>query len=230
VSPSTSLPPGSALVFVLLGLVAGALAALYQTLTIRLLTWTDRWRRCPVELRAMGVGAAVGVVAWFAPGWVGGGDRITQQTLGGAFDPPMIVCLLLFRFCLGPVSYAAGTPGGIFAPMLVVGAQVGWLFALACPVWLRMGMSPESFAVVGMAAFFIGVVRAPLTGILLIVELTDASTLLLPLLAAGASAMLVPALLRLRPIYEVLKDRTLAAEARARTEAKPETDPGGATN
>jgi CIC family chloride channel protein len=100
--------------------------------------------------------------------------------------------------------------------MLVVGAQVGWLFALAVPDWVRMGMSPESFAVVGMAALFIGVVRAPLTGILLIVELTGAYTLLLPLLAAGATAMLIPSLLRLRPVYEVLKERTLAAEAGVR--------------
>ena len=161
---------------------------------------------------------------------MGGGDSLTQQTLDASFEPGVLLGLLLFRFLLGPMSYAAGTPGGIFAPMLVIGAQVGWLFALACPAWLRMGMSPESFAVVGMAAFFIGVVRAPLTGILLIVELTGSYTLLLPLLAAGATAMLVPALVRMRPIYEVLKDRTLAAEARARAEAGTGTDPGAATS
>ena len=67
-----------------------------------------------------------------------------------------------------------------------------------------------SFAVVGMAAFFTAVVRAPLTGIILVTEMTDNSRLLLPMLAACFSAMAVATMLREPPIYDALKERTLA--------------------
>src|SRR5207237_1176666 len=80
---------------------------------------------------------------------------------------------LLPRAALGAVSYAAGTPGGLFAPLLVLGAQlgliVGMLGRMAFP---DLDIAPEGFAVVGMAAFFAGVVRAPVTGITLVVEMT----------------------------------------------------------
>ena len=68
VNADVTLPPGSALVFALLGVVAGAVAVVYQTLTVRLLTGMDQLQRWPVERRAMGIGAMVGAVAWIAPG------------------------------------------------------------------------------------------------------------------------------------------------------------------
>jgi CIC family chloride channel protein len=104
------------------------------------------------------------------------------------------------------VSYAARTPGGLFAPMLVLGAQLGLLFGVACRLVLPdLGTPPVAFAVVGMAAFFTGVVRAPVTGIVLIIELTAGFTMLLPMLGACFAAMLVPALLRNEPIYDSLR-------------------------
>ena len=81
--------------------------------------------------------------------------------------------VFLLRFTLGAVSYAARTPGGLFAPMLVLGAQLGLLFGTLCRLaFPDLDIQPQAFAVVGMAAFFTGVVRAPLTGIVLVVEMT----------------------------------------------------------
>ena len=68
---------------------------------------------------------------------------------------------------------------------------------------------PQAFAVVGMAAFFTGVVRAPLTGMVLITEMTTAFNLLLPMLAACFATMLLPTLMRDKPIYESLRERLL---------------------
>ena len=68
---------------------------------------------------------------------------------------------------------------------------------------------PEAFAVVGMAAFFTGVVRAPLTGIVLVIEMTASFTMLLPMLGACFMAMLVPTLLRDAPIYDSLGEHTV---------------------
>jgi len=112
----------------------------------------------------------------------------------------------LLRFALGPVSYAAGTPGGLFAPLLVLGAQSGLLFGDYARHWFpNMAGEPISYAVTGMAAFFTAVVRAPLTGIVLVVELTGCNTQLLPMLAACFAAMLVPTLLASPPIYDSLQ-------------------------
>jgi len=81
------------------------------------------------------------------------------------------------RFLLGAVSYAARTPGGQFAPMLVIGSQCGLLFGTLCQRMLPgAGINPTAYAVVGMAALFTAVVRAPVTGIILAIELTGSFT------------------------------------------------------
>src|SRR5262249_40041268 len=153
----------------------------------------DRFDRWPVELRAAVIGAGVGILAWFAPGMVGGGDSLTQRALGGQMSLGLIPLAFLIRFGLGPISYAARTPGGLFAPMLVLGAQFGLLFGVSCRLaFPELVLPPEAFAVVGMAAFFTGVVRAPVTGIVLIIEMTASFTMLLPMLGACFTAMLVP--------------------------------------
>ena len=75
-----------------------------------------------------------------------------------------------------------------------------------------LDIQPEGFAVVGLAAFFTGVVRAPLTGIVLVTEITGSVTMLLPMLGACFAAMLVPTLLRDEPIYDALRGVTLRRE------------------
>ncbi len=150
----------------------------------------------------------VGVLAWCAPGWVGGGDAITQHALSGADSGGLLVSMFLLRFVLGPVCDAAGTPGGLFAPLLVLGSQSGLLFGNCCQHWLPdLATEPLAYAVSGMAAFFTAVVRAPLTGIILVIELTGSYTQLLPMLAACFTAMLVPTLLDSPPIYDSLKQQ-----------------------
>jgi len=192
-----------------LGIVAGLTAILYNRSLLATLAATDRLGHWPVELRAGMIGLGVGTLAWFAPSLVGGGDAITQRTLAGAETLAIIPAVFLVRLGLGAVSYAARTPGGLFAPMLVLGAQLGLAFGILCRLaFPELGIQPEAFAVVGMAAFFTGVVRAPLTGILLVVEMTASVTVLLPMLGACFMAMLVPTLLRDAPIYDSLGEHT----------------------
>jgi chloride channel protein, CIC family len=194
--------------FFALGAVAGLLAVLYNVSLLRTIAVVDGLSRCPVEVRAGVVGAAVGVLAWFAPGLVGGGDMITQRTLAGTEILTLVPFGFVVRFALGAVSYAAGTPGGLFAPLLVLGAQFGLLFGVLCHLaFPALDIQPEAFALVGMAALFTGVVRAPLTGVVLVTEMTASVTMLLPMLGACFAAMLVPTLLRNAPIYDSLRER-----------------------
>jgi chloride channel protein, CIC family len=201
---------GTVAIHLALGVVAGFLGIVYNRALLATLAAFEQLHRWPVELRAALVGAAVGVTAWFAPGWVGGGDAITQRTLAGRESVAILPIIFLFRFGFGAVSYAARTPGGLFAPMLVLGAQSGLLFGILCNQWFPSAApDPTVLAVVGMAAFFSAVVRAPLTGIVLVMEMTASFTSLLPMLAACFVAMLVPNMLRNPPIYDSLRERTL---------------------
>lgn len=203
--------------FLALGCVAGVAAVTYNRTILAALALGDAAKRLPVEGRAALIGALVGAVAWFAPGLVGGGDTITQSVLAGSAALALMPAIFALRFLLGAASYAAGTPGGLFAPLLVLGAQIGFLFGAACGTLPFNAVPPEAYAVVGMAAFFAGVVRAPLTGIVLVGEMTASSTLLLPAVFASFTAMLVASLLRDRPIYDALRDRTIRLEGRIRS-------------
>jgi CIC family chloride channel protein len=102
----------------------------------------------------------------------------------------------------------------------VVGAQCGVLFAGAAAIWFpEIASSSTALGVVGMAAFFTAVVRSPVTGIILVTEMTGSFTQLLPMLAACFTAMLIPTLLRDPPVYESLKGRTLRIDERERGKA-----------
>jgi chloride channel protein, CIC family len=199
--------------YFLFGAFAGAAAVLYCRAILRALSFAQQINRAVPGLTAMLIGAVVGGVGWFSPQLVGGGDPITQKLLVGTQFLPTLVLVFCLRFALGPASYATATPGGIFAPMMVLGAQLGMIFGeigkFALP---SLFIQPVAFAVVGMAAFFTAVVRAPLTGIALVTEMTSDATLLLPMLASCFCAMIAPTLAGEAPIYDSL--RSLAASGR----------------
>jgi len=218
--PSNVMKP----LFFVLGVLAGLAAIAYNRAILGALSAMDRLHRWPVELRAAIIGGAVGMLAWFAPALVGGGDLLTQHTLLGEGTIAMIPLMFLVRFGLGAVSYASETPGGLFAPMLALGAQLGLLFGLLCrSIFSDPSIQPEAFAVVGMAAFFCGVVRAPLTGIVLVTEMTGNVTMLLPMLGACFAAMLVPALLGSAPIYDSLGARSVQVSQGSRASGGGQT-------
>src|SRR5262245_60383151 len=179
---------GSLLLLALLALIAGAVAGLVGAIFRICLEQADGLRDVLIA-RAQGwevVGfllvlaacaAATALAAWLVrrTPWGSGiphveavlrGElpqapfRLTQSVLAGSVSLAAIPAVFLIRFALGAVSYAAGTPGGLFARMLVLGAQFGFLFGGVCRTLLTyLDVQPEGFAIVGMAAFFAGVVR-----------------------------------------------------------------------
>jgi chloride channel protein, CIC family len=189
-----------------LGVVLGILGVAYGRAILGAIAIQARLSRIAIEWRAGAIGALIGLLGWFSPSLIGGGDFLTQEVLSGNALFGTVAITFLIRFVLGPLSYAAQTPGGIFAPMLTIGSQGGLLLGWW---WIRLfGSSaflPQEFAVVGMAAFFTSVVRAPVTGIILVIELTGSFSLLLPMLAAAFAAMTVATILRQPPIYNSLR-------------------------
>jgi chloride channel protein, CIC family len=202
---------GDNLLCFLLGGVAGLIGVIYNRVLFGALALADGFSRWPTEARAAFIGAAAGALAWFAPGLAGGGDDLTQRTLDGTYALVLIPFIFALRLILGAASYAAGTPGGLFAPLLALGAQIGFLFGgLVDLGQAGPATHAAAFAVVGMAALFTAVVRAPLTGMILVTEMTANSILLLPMLAACFSAMAVATMLGEPPVYDVLRERTVA--------------------
>ncbi|RZF27938.1 H(+)/Cl(-) exchange transporter ClcA [Paraburkholderia sp. UYCP14C] len=201
----------------ILGLVVGIVGVAYCKAILWALAASDRLARWPVEAVAAIVGGVIGLLAWYQPDLVGGGDPITQRALTGVGTISAIAPVFLVRFALGPISYAAGTPGGLFAPMLVLGAQLGLVFGIVVGhVLPALPIDPVTFAVVAMAGFFAAVVRAPVTGIVMVTEMTGSFTLLLPMLTTCFVAMIVPMMLGCAPIYDSLGARSRRQHARNR--------------
>jgi len=197
-----------------LGLLLGALGALYNWVIVRLLLRLDRFSPRTSVWRAGLIGAAIGLMAWFAPALVGGGDSLTQAILLGHGTIPVLAIVFALRFLIGPVSYATGTPGGLFAPLLVLGASFGALFGgLLHLVYPAIGIPAAAFAIAGMATVFSATVRAPITGIVLIVEMTGVGSVTLGTLCASLVAVVVSMLLDTKPIYESLKERMKEQQA-----------------
>ena len=153
----------------------------------------------------------MGFLGWLWPNAVGGGESQVQGVLDAGYSPAALGFLLAVRLVLGPLCYAPGLPGGLFAPLLVLGAASGMLFGMAAHALVPAVTMPlAAFAAVGMGAMFVGVVRAPTTGIALVVEMTGATSLFVPLLIACASALAVPSMLGNPPIYDTLRARDAA--------------------
>jgi CIC family chloride channel protein len=178
------------------------------------------------------VGAIVGAIAWFTPLAVGGGHHLAETVLEGNMILSLIPLWFLVRFVLSMASYGTGAPGGVFAPLLGLGALLGLGIGETAHLFLPTVVPiPAIFAVVGMGAFFTAIVRAPLTGIVLIIEMTGNYTQMLPLLVACFCAYAAAEGLGELPIYEKLLERDLAqtGESLAITEPQVlelEVEPG----
>ena len=193
-----------------LGVTAGVLGVVFNRSLVRSLDFFESFRPWPAWISGALVGGAVGIVALFSPIAVGGGNRLLEQTLSGELPLMTLGLFFLVRFVLTMLSYGCGAPGGIFAPLLVLGSEIGLAIGAIAARFVPEAVShPHVFAVVGMSAFFAAIVRAPLTGIVLMVEMTGNYSLVLPLLAASLTAYGIADFLGDRPVYEALLERDL---------------------
>lgn len=196
--------------FVVFGLLTGCLGAAYNWLVLWFLDHVTALRRIPTIAKATLIGAVIGLAMFVYPLAVGGGDPMTQLILAGHHAVLTVVTgYLVVRLVAGPLSYSAGVPGGLFAPLLAVGALWGLLFVgVLNAVWpgdvASLGVP---MALVGMAAFFGAIVRASVTGMVLVVEMTATTAVIVPMMAATAAAVLAAYLLGSAPIYDSLRER-----------------------
>ncbi len=200
-------------VALVLGLGAGLGGVIFNRSLLGSLDLFDRLRAWPAWAVGALAGAVVGLASGFFPVLAGGGGALAEQALSGAIALRWLPLLLLARFALTMISYGSGAAGGIFAPLLVIGAFGGLATGgLAHAVAPALAPHPAIFAVLGMGALFTAIVRAPLTGIVLMIELTGKYDFMLPLLVSCLAAYGVAEALNDKPIYEALRERSSAAK------------------
>ena len=214
------LPPLTALpLFALMGLFAGYAGVFFNGTLLRALKFSSRLRLQMWQKAAI-VGAVTGLVGWWLPSALGGGHRVAEGILRGDFASSnlilFLIVLLLGKFCLTILGYASGIPGGVFAPLLVLGAIIGQLFGhVSAAMFPNAGATPAAYAVVCMAAIFTSTIRAPLTGIVLILEMTGNQEQLFALILTCLVAYLVAEHARSLPLYDALLEFDLAKDSRA---------------
>lgn len=196
--------------FLLFGILIGYVGLVFNRALMASLSFLERFSQRQKMYYAMAVGLLVGVLTYYYPAMVGGGYEIIDQALimSPAFG---ILCMLIvIRFFTTMLSYSCGVPGGIFAPMLALGTLLG-LAAFHLFQWLSLDMSVHAgmFAVAGMGALFAASVRSPITGVVLVVEMTQNYSLILPLMITCITSTTVVQLARNEPIYTQLLKRTL---------------------
>jgi len=213
-----SAPPlGSLWMFVVFGCIFGCFGVIFNRYLIKTLNFFSDSKQSVYWPMIIVVGIVVGALTIFYPYAVGGGYSIISDAL--SYKVPIMALLLLFiiRMIATWVSYGSGTPGGIFAPMIALGTVFGmWYGQFAHYFFPELVTHPGIFAVAGMSALFTATVGAPLTGILLVTEMTMNYALILPLIITCFSATITAFLLGGNPIYETLLERTLKRVAQKR--------------
>jgi chloride channel protein, CIC family len=201
----------SLLLYAALGLAAGLVSVAFTDG----LLWLRRQFKAQtriVDFAQPAIGGLVtGVLAvathyWLGVGGVnGGGYRVVENSLSGLLPVRVLLVLGVVKLVATIFSYSSGGAGGIFAPSLFMGAMLGGAFGgLDRAVFAHGPEAMGAFALVGMGATFCGTIRAPMTSVLIIVELTSGYGLILPLMIANMSAYALARYLRPVPIYEAL--------------------------
>jgi len=203
-------------ILILLGLFVGFVSlAFNRSLTFSLDTFArlkmPAWSKPMLPLF---VSVALGFTL---PQVLGGGSPLVDSLVVEDYGLAMLCILFVAKFLFLMVCFGSGVPGGIFLPMLVLGAVAGAIFAKLAAL---AGVLPDGLAascmVFGMAAYFACVVKSPITGTVLIMEMTGSFAHMLPLILVSMTAYLVSELTGGRPVYEMLLARSLALRERAR--------------
>ena len=196
--------------FIILGLLFSVVGYIFNKLLILSLDFFSNLSKIPIIFIGIIVGLLIAIIGIFFPDMIGGGYNTISKVLDNSFTIYFLIILFIVRMILSVFSYGTGVPGGIFAPMLTLGVISGMLFGSVIQSHFPELVShPGIFAVAGMAGIFASTVRAPLTGLVLAVEMTSNFELILPLIVTTVTASVVTALLGNKPIYTTLLKRTL---------------------
>ena len=192
-------------VYALLGVAGGLVSVAFTKL---LLGMRQRFLRFPLKtvwFQPVAGGLLVGVMGWFVPQVLGVGYGYVGDALNGRMALNLMVLLVVLKLLAVTTSYASGNAGGIFGPALFIGAMLGGTVgAVAHHLLPAQTATPGAYALVGMGAVFAGIVRAPMTSVVMIFEMTQDYAVIVPLMIANLVSLFISSRLQREPIYDAL--------------------------
>jgi chloride channel protein, CIC family len=192
-------------IYAVLGVAGGFLSAAFTKLLLGMRT---RFLLLPMKTRwwhPVTGGLLVGLMGWFVPQALGVGYSYVGDALNNHMALKLMALLVVLKFFGVTVSYASGNAGGIFGPALFLGAMLGGTIgSIAHHFFPASTALPGAYALVGMGALFAGIVRAPMTSVLMIFEMTHDYAVIVPLMIANLASLFISSRLQKQPIYEAL--------------------------
>jgi CIC family chloride channel protein len=197
--------PAEFAVYAVLGVAGGLISAVFAKLLLGIRERFLRFPRHTVWFQPLAGGLLVGVMGWFVPQVLGVGYGFVGEALNGNMAFKMMLLLVVLKLFAVTTSYASGNAGGIFGPALFIGAMLGGsVGTVAHHFFPHYTATPGAYALVGMGAVFAGVVRAPMTSVLMIFEMTQDYAVIVPLMIANLVSLFIASRLQHEPIYEAL--------------------------
>ena len=197
--------PAEFAIYAVLGVAGGLVSVAF---TKMLLGMRERFLRLPANtfwFHPLAGGLLVGVVGWFVPQVLGVGYGYVGHALNGNMALTLMAVLVILKLITVTTSYASGNAGGIFGPALFIGAMLGGsLGTVAHRLFPAYTASSGAYALVGMGAAFAGIVRAPMTSVLMIFEMTQDYAVIVPLMISNLVSLFISSRLQPEPIYEAL--------------------------
>ncbi|HYV75882.1 MAG TPA: chloride channel protein [Candidatus Binatia bacterium] len=192
-------------IYAALGVAGGLVSVAFTKL---LLGMRERFLQLPqktVWLQPVAGGLLVGLMGCFVPQVMGVGYGYVGDVLNGRMALNLMVVLLVLKLLAVTTSYASGNAGGIFGPSLFLGAMLGGAMgAVAHHLMPVHTATPGAYALVGMGAVFAGIVRAPMTSVVMIFEMTQDYAVIVPLMISNLVSLFIASGLQRQPIYEAL--------------------------
>jgi len=189
--------------------VLGVVGGLVSVAFVKLLLSQRRWfLSLPVSTRwfqPVAGGITVGLLGWFVPDVLGVGYGTVSQALNGHVVLGTMALLVCLKLVATATCYSSGNAGGIFGPALFIGAMLGGTVgSVAHLVLPNYTGNVGAYALVGMGAAFAGIIRVPLTSVIMIFEVTRDYTIIVPLMIANLLSYYISSKLQEEPIYEGL--------------------------
>jgi CIC family chloride channel protein len=192
-------------IYALLGIAGGFLSVAFTKMLLGMRKYFLQLPRKTQWLQPVAGGVTVGLMGWFVPQVLGVGYSYVGNALNGTMALRLMLLLVVLKLVGVTVSYASGNAGGIFGPSLFLGAMLGGAVGTVAHHLLPgYTASPGAYALVGMGALFAGIVRAPMTSVLMIFEMTRDYAVIVPLMIANLTSLFISRRFQKQPIYEAL--------------------------
>jgi CIC family chloride channel protein len=200
--------PGEFAIYALLGVAGGFVSVAFTRLLLWMRAKFLRLPRKTVWYQPVAGGLMVGIMGWFVPQIMGVGYKYVGDVLNGNMALKLMLLLLVLKLVVVATSYASGNAGGIFGPSLFLGAMLGGAIGTVAKHFLPGYVaSPGAYALVGMGTAFAGVVRAPMTSVMMIFETTRDYAVIVPLMISNLISYFIASKFQKKAIYEVLAEQ-----------------------